>query len=98
MGAAAYEHPHPGSLIHVDVIKFGNIPDGGGHKFLSRRQSKLNARATARRTGERGRESGPVIGTAFVHTVIDDHSRLAYAEICTDEKAATATASSSDAP
>ncbi|MGZ4476684.1 MAG: helix-turn-helix domain-containing protein, partial [Nocardioides sp.] len=31
-----YEHPHPGSLIHVDVTKFGNIPDGGGHKFLSR--------------------------------------------------------------
>ncbi|WP_193107516.1 integrase core domain-containing protein, partial [Brachybacterium sp. FME24] len=26
----------------------------------------------------------------FVHTVIDDHSRVAYAEICTDEKAATA--------
>ena len=25
-----YEHPHPGSLIHVDVTKFGNIPDGGG--------------------------------------------------------------------
>ncbi len=28
-----YEHPHPGSLIHVDVTKFGNIPDGGGHRF-----------------------------------------------------------------
>ena len=26
-----YEHPHPGALIHVDVTKFGNIPDGGGH-------------------------------------------------------------------
>ena len=25
-----YEHPHPGSMIHVDVTKFGNIPDGGG--------------------------------------------------------------------
>ena len=25
-----------------------------------------------------------------MHTVIDDHSRVAYAEICTDEKAATA--------
>jgi transposase InsO family protein len=85
-----YEHPHPGSLIHVDVTKFGNIPDGGGHKFLSRQQSKANAVATARRTGERGKESRPLIGTAFVHTVIDDHSRLAYAEICTDERAATA--------
>jgi hypothetical protein len=25
-----YEHDHPGSLIHVDVKKLGNIPDGGG--------------------------------------------------------------------
>jgi transposase InsO family protein len=31
-----------------------------------------------------------VIGTAFVHTVIDDYSRVAYAEICADEKADTA--------
>jgi transposase InsO family protein len=85
-----YEHDHPGSLIHVDVTKFANIPDGGGHKFVSQQQSKLNARQTARRTGERGKESRPRIGIAFVHTVIDDHSRVAYAEICTDEKAVTA--------
>lgn len=85
-----YEHPHPGSLIHVDVTEFANIPDGGGHKFLSRRQSNANAAATARRTGVRGKRYRPVIGTAFVHTVIDDHSRTAYAEICPDEKADTA--------
>lgn len=87
-----YEHPHPGSLIHVDVTKFANIPDGGGHKFLSRQQSRANGIATARRTGERGKHSRPVIGTAYLHTVIDDHSRVAYAEIHTDEKAETATA------
>jgi hypothetical protein len=29
-----YEHDHPGSLIHVEVTKFGNIPDGGGHRFV----------------------------------------------------------------
>ncbi|MBG6095018.1 transposase InsO family protein [Nocardioides luteus] len=87
-----YEHPHPGSLIHVDVTKFGNIPDGGGHRFIGRQQSKANAQSTARRTGERGHDYRPRIGTAFVHTVIDDHSRMAYAEICTDEKAATAIA------
>lgn len=87
-----YEHPYPGSMIHVDVTKFGNIPDGGGHKFLSRHHSKANGIATAKRTGERGKGYRPVIGTAFVHTVIDDHSRVAYAEICTDEKAATAIA------
>lgn len=85
-----YEHDHPGSLIHVDVTKFGNIPDGGGHKYLSRQQSKANAQATARRTGERGDQYRPAIGTAYVHTVIDDHSRMAYAEIRTDEKALTA--------
>ncbi|MCS3843183.1 transposase InsO family protein [Microbacterium sp. AK031] len=79
-----------GEDVHVDVTKFGNIPDGGGHKFLSRQQSKLNARAQARRTGERGHEYRPRIGTAFLHTVIDDHSRVAYVEICSDEKAVTA--------
>lgn len=88
-----YEHPHPGSLIHVDVTKFANIPDGGGHKFLSRAQSKHNACQTAHRTGERGDRAKnwrPRIGIAFIHTVIDDHSRMAYAEICSDEKATTA--------
>jgi transposase InsO family protein len=85
-----YEHDRPGSLIHVDVTKFANIPDGGGHKFLSRKQSKANAHATARRTGERGNAYRPRIGTAYLHTVIDDHSRVAYAEICPDEKSTTA--------
>jgi len=85
-----YEHDYPGSLLHVDVTKFGNIPDGGGHKFVSRQQSKHNARQAARRTGERGNRYRPKIGIAFVHTVIDDHSRVAYAEICADEKAVTA--------
>jgi transposase InsO family protein len=88
-----YEHAHPGALIHVDVTKFGNIPDGGGHKFVSRQQSKRNAVHTAHRTGSRAEPAKnyrPRIGTAFVHTVIDDHSRVAYAEICTNEQAATA--------
>jgi transposase InsO family protein len=87
-----YEHAHPGSLIHVDVTKFANIPDGGGHKFVSRQLGDRNAIRTAHRTGERSDRSKnyrPRIGIAFVHTVIDDHSRMAYAEICSDEKAAT---------
>ena len=29
-----YEHPHPGSLVHVDVKKIGNIPDGGGWRYV----------------------------------------------------------------
>ena len=85
-----YEHQHPGSLIHVDVTKFGNIPDGGGHRYLSRQTSRQNGIATALRTGERGKHYRPLIGTAFVHTVVDDHSRVAYVEICADEKAETA--------
>ena len=87
-----YEHPHPGAMIHVDVTKFGNIPDGGGHRFLGRVQGSRNSTATARnRTGYTATRH-PNIGTAFLHTVIDDHSRVAYVEICADEKAQTAVA------
>jgi len=85
-----YEHDYPGSLIHVDVTKFGNIPDGGGHRFLGRQAAKPNRTATARRTGEWSPGNDPRIGRSFLHTVIDDHSRVAYVEICTDEKAGTA--------
>ncbi|MWC00428.1 IS481 family transposase, partial [Agromyces seonyuensis] len=85
-----YEHDHPGSLIHVDVTKFGNIPDGGGWRYLGRVQGEKNREATARRTGNRNSRYEPRVGTAYVHTVIDDHSRVAYAEICADEKAPTA--------
>ncbi|MBM7799364.1 transposase InsO family protein [Microlunatus panaciterrae] len=84
-----YEHPHPGSLIHVDVTKFGNIPDGGGWRYLGKQQGDRNRAATDTQR-RRGPVRGPLIGTAYVHTVIDDHSRMAYAEICADEKAATA--------
>jgi transposase InsO family protein len=85
-----YEHGHPGSLIHVDVTKFGNIPDGGGHRFTGRQQGDRNKRAT---TGlARGKDYKPRTGTAYLHTVIGDHSRVAYAEICADEKAGTAIA------
>lgn len=87
-----YEHAYPGSMIHVDVTKFANIPDGGGWRYVGRPEGKNNAQATARRTGERGKRYRPAIGTAYLHTVLDDHSRVAYAEICRDEKATTAIA------
>ena len=86
-----YEHTHPGSLIHVDVTKFGNIPDGGGWRYVGKQQGEKNKVTTALRTG-RTATGHPRIGTAFVHTVINDHSRVAYAEIHPDEKAATAIA------
>ncbi len=40
-----YEHPHPGALIHVDVTKFGNIPDGGGWRYLGKQQGDCRRRA-----------------------------------------------------
>lgn len=73
--ANRYEHDHPGSLIHVDVKKLGRIPDGGGWRVHGR--------------GKRpGHKRG--LGYDYVHTVIDDHSRVAYAEIHDDEKGITA--------
>ena len=86
-----YEHDHPGSLIHVDVKKLGNIPEGGGWRTLGRAQGKHN-RATTDTHRRRGKTRGPLLGHAYVHTVIDDHSRVAYAEIHDDETADTAIA------
>ena len=86
-----YEHDHPGSLIHVDVTKFGNIPDGGGWRYVGKQQGDRNRSATVERTGApRSKWRGPLLGTAFLHTVVDDYSRVAYVEICADEKADTA--------
>ncbi|ONI69713.1 IS481 family transposase [Kribbella sp. ALI-6-A] len=85
-----YEHPYPGAMLHVDVKKLGNIPDGGGWRYLGRAQGKKNRAATAGKP--RNNHRNPRIGTAFIHTVLDDHSRVAYAEIHDDETAATATA------
>jgi len=73
MSGRRYEHAAPGDMIHIDVKKLGRIPDGGGW------------RAHGRSEQVRGRG----IGYDFVHTAIDDHSRLAYAEVLADEKGAT---------
>ena len=85
-----YEHPHAGALLHVDVKKLGNIPDGGGWRFVGRAQGMRNRAATANKARSRNRE--PQMGHAFVHTVVDDHSRVGYAEVHDDETAATAVA------
>jgi transposase InsO family protein len=65
-----YEHREPGSMIHVDVKKLGRIPAGGGW------------RAHGRSEAVRGRGNG----YDYVHTAIDDHTRLAYSEVLADEK------------
>ena len=82
-----YEHDQPGAMIHVDVKKLGNIPDGGGWRYVGRRQGNQNKHAS---TSRRSASGHPVTGTAFVHTVIDDNSRVAYAEVHDNEKADTA--------
>jgi transposase len=88
-----YEHDKPGDLLHVDVKKLGNIPDGGGWRFVGRALGKKHRAATAN-AGHAARSARHDVnlGTAFVHTVLDDHSRVAYAEIHADERAATAIA------
>ena len=85
-----YEHDHPGAMLHVDVKKLGNIPDGGGWRYVGRRQGEKNRAATPGKP--RNKHYDPLMGKAYVHSVIDDHSRVAYAEIHDDETAFTATA------
>lgn len=73
--AIRYERSRPGELVHMDVKKLGRIPDGGGWRALGRVD------------GHRDRKTR--IGYDFVHSLIDDHSRLAYSEILPDERGAT---------
>jgi transposase InsO family protein len=88
--ARRYERSRPGELLHVDTTKFGNIPDGGGWRFVGKTQGDWNRQATRDRTGIAVRNNQPKVGTCFVHTVIDDYTRLAYAECHDDELAITA--------
>lgn len=72
-----YERARPGELIHIDVKKLGRIPGAGGHRPQGRAEGRRN------RTGT---------GYAYLHTALDDRSRLAYAEDLPDETAATCAA------
>ena len=87
-----YEHEHPGDLVHMDVKKLGRVPDGGGWRYVGREQGGRNRAATSARTGApKSKYRQPLIGTCFLHTVIDDHSRVAYVEARDDETKQTAT-------
>jgi transposase InsO family protein len=88
-----YEHERPGDLIHVDVKKLGKVPDGGGWRYVGREQGLRNRAVTAARTGApKSKYRQPLIGTCYLHTVIDDHSRVAYVEPHDDETKETAAA------
>jgi len=78
--AVRYEREHPGELVHMDVKKIGRIPDGGGWRALGRGAGSIARDRTAR------------VGFDYVHSLVDDHSRLAYCEILPDEKGPTCAA------
>ncbi|GAB4003706.1 IS481-like element ISMsm9 family transposase [Glycomyces albus] len=85
-----YERSRPGELVHVDVNKLGNIPDGGGRKALGRSAGTRNSTASAPIANNRDTKRSK-LGYAYLHTALDDHSRTAYTEILADETKATAT-------
>jgi len=72
-----YERPVPGDLVHIDVKKIGRIPDGGGWR----------AHGRGERPGYKRK-----IGYDYLHAAVDDHSRLAYAEILANETGPTCAA------
>jgi transposase InsO family protein len=78
--AVRYERERPGELVHMDVKKIGRIPDGGGWRAHGREHGQTSAQKKAR------------IGYDYVHSLVDDHSRLAYSEILPDEKGPTCAA------
>ena len=75
--ATRYERSRPGELVHMDVKKLGRIPDGGGW------------RAHGRAAGSISRDRATRVGYDYVHSLVDDHSRLAYSEVLADEKGVT---------
>jgi len=75
--AIRYEREQPGELVHMDVKKLGRIPDGGGWK------------AHGRASGSIRRDRSTKVGYDFVHSLVDDHSRLAYSEVLADERGET---------
>jgi transposase InsO family protein len=85
--AVRYEHPYPGSLVHIDVKKLGRIQGGAGKRVGGQGHSPYNPQ----RTDAAGKRRNTV-GWEYVHLAVDDYSRLAYAEVLADEKATTAIA------
>ena len=80
-----YERARPGELVHVDVKRLGRIQGGAGKRVRDGLRKHYNP---ARIDGDGKRRQ--TVGWEFVHIAIDDHSRLAYAEVLPDEKAQTA--------
>ena len=71
-----YQRDQPGELIHVDIKKISGIPDGGGWRVLGRGNDA------------HGGHSG--VGYRYIHSALDDCTRIVYSEIHTDERGITA--------
>ncbi len=69
-----YEHESPGSLVHIDVKRLARISEGGGWRAHGRAERPNHHRGA---------------GYEYVHALVDDHCRLAYAEIHADERGET---------
>lgn len=69
-----YERTRPGELLHVNVKKLGRIPDGGGPTVLGRQAGRARRSST---------------GVDYVHSAVDDQTRLVSSEIHPDERAVT---------
>jgi transposase InsO family protein len=69
-----YERRHPGELVHVDIKQLGRISArGAGHRMVGHRKSQISTRVGGTKRGLSRFE--------YVHVMIDDHTRLAYAEV-----------------
>jgi transposase InsO family protein len=78
-----YERRHPGELVHVDIKRLGRISlRGAGHRVLGHRKSQYSRRIDGRMTR--------LTGFEYLHVMIDDHSRLAYAQVLDDLTASSA--------
>jgi transposase InsO family protein len=81
--AVRYERARPGELVHIDVKKLGRIQRGAGWRVRGGRQhynpTYTDKAGTVRRS----------VGYEYVHIAVDDHSRLAYAEVLPNQKATT---------
>jgi transposase InsO family protein len=72
-----YEWPCPGDLLHIDTKRFARFTRPGHAVTGDRRRTS--------------RERAMRVGYEWVHSLVDDHSRLAYSELHPDQRAATVT-------
>ena len=71
-----YERRHPGELVHVDIKTLARIgARGAGHRMTGSKKSQFKRPVEGHRQG--------VTRWEYVHVMVDDHSRLAYAEVAT---------------